>query len=655
MDIQESIAQARQLLESLQQAATLDGAVKAAEAETRSKLQSLLRLAGANTVISDIDPSELVRFASRPHLVRPLGRGKRWEVYVPKLFRLDNVGWPTREEGEYAVYLVSPFVATIVPIASEIREVIPELETADFAAHVEGLDLVVDSGDPDEVAQKIGGGKVIVGRKGQRLRLKAQARFNVLCDLIRMGVLPWAPNPVPASLRRKPQVAFELRDYQAADYETFLEHSAIGLFAYGGTGKTFFGMYALAEIIGPKVVFAPNVILLEQWKARLEWYAPHVLSEVTFLTYASLHKARGAKWSLAIFDEVHRLVATTYLEAAYVDAAARIGMSATPVRTDGREDLIEALCGPAAGLRWPIKEIAKPIVTVWGVKTGADKLRKARQVAQAHQGRVLIYADHLAVGQQMADELCVPFVHGKTRSPLEVVQDHCVVVVSRVGDLGLSLDVDCIIQLDYAGRSMAQEGQRGMRAGHAADAKTHRTEMHILATPDEYRRFVRERTLIYQRWGIGVNVRVDGAVSENDMEKPSRPIPRRPARTRRAPRRENAPRPAEAGSQSSDEVEEAWNLPGIQVKVAETRKRLKAHAWPYVRLLFELCFQAPFSLEELFLLKGISNKATRSRYRTASQAMLYTGLLVDADEQRFETNHVLVEQIRALREASRRA
>lgn len=665
VDLGQIIERTRKLLESLEQSRALNDAAQAAERQTRSRLASLLRLAKADTVIADIEPEDLVRFVARPHLIRQLGHGKRWEVLVPKMFKLNDVGWPVREEGEYMVYLVSPFVGAIMPISPVVREMIPGLEAPDFAAHVEGFDLIVDDGDPDEVYQKVGGKKAVAEHKGRRLRLKAQARFNVCCDLIRMGVLPWAPNPVPAALRRQPKVNFELRDYQAADYKTFLEYSAMGLFAYGGTGKTFFGIRAMAEMTGPKVVFAPTTILLDQWKRRLELHAPHLLDETTFLTYASLEKAMGKEWSLAIFDEVHRLVATTYLQAAYIKTAARIGMSATPVRLDGREDLIAALCGVPAGVNWPITEMAKPAVTVWVVRNEAERFRKARELAQIPHGggKVLIYADHIKIGQDIADSLGVPFVYSKTKAPLDVVRDHAIVVLSRIGDLGLSFEVDRIIQVDYAGRSQAQEGQRALRAGHEVDTKTQQTEMHILATPDQWKRFVQERTAVYRRWGIDVDVRVTGSVSEEDALgarpkfAPSRAKPSRQRGSAEPSPRVQAAKTQAAGSAvtvgPSVEIEEAWSLPGIQAKVAETKKLTRPHAWPYIMLLFELCFQAPFSLEELFLLKGITNESTKSRYRTISEAMLQTGLLIDAGEQRFKTNHVLIDQIRAL--SSRRA
>ncbi len=658
-DIQQSILQARQLLESLERAATLDEAVKAAERQTRSKLNTLLRLAAADAVIADVDPQELLRFAARPHLVRQLGHGKRWEVLVPKMFKLNNVGWPVREEGEYVVYFVSPFVGTIVPISPEIREAIPELEIADFAAHVEDLDLVVDEGDPDDVAQKIGGQKAVVERKGKRLRLKAQARFNVLVDLIRMGVLPWAPNPLPASLLRPPQANIELRDYQQKTFAEFERYGALSLFAFGGTGKMYLGIHAADVIAGPKVIMARYNTTLDQWRYRLELFAPHLLPETTFLTYAALDKTRKSKWSLAILDEVHSIAATTYLEAAYIDTQTRIGMSATPVRLDGREDLIAAVCGPPAGMEWPIQEIAKPEVTIWIVRNEREKLRKLDELAALprQEGRVFIYCDHIAPGHELAKRLGVPFVYGSTKHPLDVIRDNPVVVLSRVGDMGISFNVERIVQYDYMGRSQVQEGQRALRAGHEADLKSKKAEMHLLATPEEWKRCVRERTLIYRRWGIGVNVQVVGAVSDNDLRGEMYPrVSRAAARAKPRP----APRSSRvvgtaAAAPANDEVEETWALPGIQAKVTETRKLIRPHAWPYVKLLFELCFQAPFSFDELFLLKGIANEATKSRYRTTGRAMLQTGLLTDVGDQRFKVNRVLIDQIRALREASRRA
>jgi len=657
-DINQAIEQARSLLASLEQARSLNNAVQAAERQTRTHLTSLFRMAKADAVIADIVPEELLQFVSRPHLVRQIGHGKRWEVLVPKLFKLSDVGWPVREEGQYMVYLVSPFVSTVMDIAPSVYEMIPDLEKPDFTAQIEGDELVVVEGDPDEVFQKIGGKKAVAERKGMRLRLKAQARFNVYADLIRMGVLPWSPNPIPASLRRQPKVDFELRDYQQADYDEWLRYGAMGLYAYGGTGKTFFGMRAMAEVVGPKVVFAPNTILLEQWQKRLELYAPHVLDETTFLTYASLQKAMKQKWSLAIFDEVHRLVATTYIEAAYIQTATRLGMSATPVRTDGREDLIAALCGKPGGVRWPIADIAKPVVTVWIVRNDAEKLRKAVELARLpHRGKVLVYADHIAVGETVAGRLGVPFAHGKTKDPYEVVRDNSVVVVSRIGDLGLSFDIERIIQVDYAGRSQAQEGQRALRAGHETDAKARRTEMHILATPDQWRRFVAERTLIYKRWGIDVDVRVSGAMSEREVlsERPALPrVSRRPAAPRPLkPSRAVSGQPASAAlpaqaSESQDEVAQVLAVPGVQARVKKAESSVGMRTAPYIQRVFRLCYSAAFRPDEITEGRGITDVATLSRFRSACKALLAVGLFADAGEGRYTVNQSEIARLRTL-------
>lgn len=654
-DINQAIEQARGLLASLEQARSFDTAVQSAERQTRSRLSSLLRLAKADAVVSDIDPEELLQFVSRPHLVRQIGHSKRWEVLVPKLFKLSDVGWPVREEGQYMVYLVSPFVGTVMDIAPSVYEMIPDLEKPDFTAQIEGDDLVIVEGDPDEVYQKIGGKKSVADRKGRRLHLKTQARFNVYADLIRMGVLPWAPNPIPASLRRDPKVDFKLRDYQQADFDEWIRYGAMGLYAYGGTGKTFFGMRAMAEIVGPKVVFAPNTILLDQWRKRIELYAPHVLDETTFLTYASLQKATKQKWSLAIFDEVHRLVATTYIEAAYIQTATRLGMSATPVRTDGREDLIAALCGKPGGVKWPIADIAKPVVTVWIIRNDAEKLRRAEELARLpHRGKVLVYADHIAVGQAIADKLGVPFAHGKTKDPYEVVRDHSVVVVSRIGDLGLSFDVERIIQVDYAGRSQAQEGQRALRSGHETDAKDKRTEMHILATPDQWRRFVAERTLIYKRWGIDVDVRVSGAMSERDVlsDRPALPrVSRRPAAPRAVkPSRAVGGQPASVAlpAQAQDEVTQALAIPGVQARVKKSETSVGARTAPYVQRAFRFCYSAAFRAEEITEGLGITDAATISRFRSACKALLSVGLFTDAGEGRYTVNQGEISRLRAL-------
>jgi hypothetical protein len=56
--------------------------------------------------------------------------------------------------------------------------------------------------------------------------------------------------------------------------------------------------------------------------------------------------------------------------------------------------------------------------------------------------------------------LGVPFIFGKTKRPLEVIDRNETVVISRVGNEGLSFPVRRVIELSFSYGSGMEAGQR---------------------------------------------------------------------------------------------------------------------------------------------------------------------------------------------------
>ena len=76
----------------------------------------------------------------------------------------------------------------------------------------------------------------------------------------------------------------------------------------------------------------------------------HDVQPITVTTYDSayLHMEHlGARFGLLVFDECHHLPGATYaLSARLAIAPFRLGLTATPERTDGREAELAELIGP---------------------------------------------------------------------------------------------------------------------------------------------------------------------------------------------------------------------------------------------------------------------------------------------------------------------
>jgi superfamily II DNA or RNA helicase len=129
-----------------------------------------------------------------------------------------------------------------------------------------------------------------------------------------------------------------------------------------GAGKTLVALLAIARFGVWTLVVVPTLDLLGQWRRAIVEHlgAPpeHVgvygggkkqLAPVTIMTYdsACIHTRDLNRFGLAVFDEVHHLPAASYrLAAEGMVAPYRLGLSATPERTDGLERDLQVLVGP---------------------------------------------------------------------------------------------------------------------------------------------------------------------------------------------------------------------------------------------------------------------------------------------------------------------
>jgi superfamily II DNA or RNA helicase len=127
-----------------------------------------------------------------------------------------------------------------------------------------------------------------------------------------------------------------------------------------GTGKTFTAFLCIEQLGRPTLVVTPKIDLMTQWARELEQSFGEPVGMVgggefeyrplTVTTYDSayIHLEKWAnRYGLVIFDECHHLPGPSYAEAANAALAPfRLGLTATPERADGAEDLLPALVGP---------------------------------------------------------------------------------------------------------------------------------------------------------------------------------------------------------------------------------------------------------------------------------------------------------------------
>ncbi|MEQ8973419.1 MAG: DEAD/DEAH box helicase family protein [Coleofasciculus sp. C1-SOL-03] len=125
-------------------------------------------------------------------------------------------------------------------------------------------------------------------------------------------------------------------------------------------GKTYLAQLAMQSTPRSTLIVVPTLDLMHQWYAQLEAAFPDVevgllgggsrdRTPILIATYdsATIHaESLGNQYGLLIFDECHHLPTDFYRTIAeYAIAPYRLGLTATPERTDGRHNDLDGLIG----------------------------------------------------------------------------------------------------------------------------------------------------------------------------------------------------------------------------------------------------------------------------------------------------------------------
>jgi superfamily II DNA or RNA helicase len=170
--------------------------------------------------------------------------------------------------------------------------------------------------------------------------------------------------PFPATLSIEP------RPYQEEALTQWLAAGSAGVVVLPtGAGKTFVAAMALAETGLWTLAVVPTIDLLQQWRTALASAlslseenigifggGAKALQPITIMTYdsAAIYPRELRHFGLLIFDECHHLPAPTYrqiAESAFTPL--RLGLSATPERSDMAHVDLDGLIGPEVYRRSP--------------------------------------------------------------------------------------------------------------------------------------------------------------------------------------------------------------------------------------------------------------------------------------------------------------
>ena len=324
-----------------------------------------------------------------------------------------------------------------------------------------------------------------------------------------------------------------LRDYQRTWVDRFAEAGEGVFVGPPGSGKTVAAMGAMAHVGGETLVLVPSRDLARQWAEAIVEHTslePEQVGQyhggrkevrpVTIATYqiAGMDRHRSLfddrEWGLVIFDECQHVPADVYRRSTHLQSRHRLGLSASPIREDDRQQEIFTLVGPPIGTDWEslfdAGFVAEPELEIryvpWGDEeqrnayASADgreryriaaqnrgKIAEVRYLLSAHpDAKALVFVDYLEQGKELADALAVPFLSGETphherRRLLEEFRrdERDLLVVSRVGDEGIDLPTaDLAIVASGLGGSRRQGTQRAGRTMRPAGGAL----VYVLAT-----------------------------------------------------------------------------------------------------------------------------------------------------------------------------
>lgn len=160
-----------------------------------------------------------------------------------------------------------------------------------------------------------------------------------------------------------------LREYQKDAKNVWLSEKRGIIVLPTGTGKTEVALSIMEELPVSTLIVAPVRDLMYQWhrriKAALDYDAGIIgdqimsVRDISCTTYASaaIHMERlGDRFKLIIFDECHHLPGPVRGDAARMSCAPwRLGLTATPERSDCKEGELTELIGPII-YRMPFSE-----------------------------------------------------------------------------------------------------------------------------------------------------------------------------------------------------------------------------------------------------------------------------------------------------------
>jgi DNA excision repair protein ERCC-3 len=323
------------------------------------------------------------------------------------------------------------------------------------------------------------------------------------------------------------KTTLQLRDYQKEAASAFHQDGSVNggsgvLVLPCGAGKTVIAIATMATLGMKTLILTPNVTAARQWRDELldkttlagsaigeynggeKTVAPITIATYQILTsrpkksasFPHLDIFSRENWGLIIYDEVHMLPAPVFQITAGIQARRRLGLTATLVREDKREEDVFSLIGPKKfDLPWKVLEaqgwIASAVCAEVRVPMSVDleqlyihsEKKELYRIAatnplkevvvieliRKHLGeRILVIGMYLEQLHSIAAYLDVPFIDGGTKQKdrdalFKAFRDGEIdtLVVSKIANSSIDLpDASVAIQISGTFGSRQEEAQR---------------------------------------------------------------------------------------------------------------------------------------------------------------------------------------------------
>ena len=354
-------------------------------------------------------------------------------------------------------------------------------------------------------------------------------RGMIKVELIKMG-FP-VDDRIPLSRGERVEIdlsgTFLARDYQESAVKSFLGNGERGT-GFGtivlpcGSGKTIVGILAMARLKTRTLILCPNVQSVHQWireirtktniaddmigeySGDVKEIKPITVSTYQILTYrkpgteeyAHFSLLRDGRWGFIIYDEVHMLPAPVFRITAELQSIYRLGLTATLIREDGREDEVFSLVGPKRyDSPWSelaqrgyiaeayCHEIRVPLMEEDEVGYALASKREKYRIASVNRRKldiveglvqkhsedsIIIIGQYIEQLEEVGKRFSWPIVTGKTSNKVrdEISQkfrnkEIRVLIVSKVANVAIDLP-DCSVAIQISGTfgSRQEEAQR---------------------------------------------------------------------------------------------------------------------------------------------------------------------------------------------------